>query len=208
MDLIDQLMRDNQENRRQAARDLAELPGPASTAALVDALVNDGSFEVRRQAARTLEDLADPMAYEALSRSAAADMNEDVRKAAQDAMDAIAKHYDRNTLIANRLVPPMNTGEPELAEYLEDLRYGDSEVRKKAADKLDKYPGTQTVAALQNILINDYDDDVREEAAESLGKLGDRMALGFLRTAQYDDPEDDVRKEAEKAIEKIYNTIQ
>ncbi|MBN2212331.1 MAG: HEAT repeat domain-containing protein [Sedimentisphaerales bacterium] len=208
MELIEQLMRDNQDNRRRAARDLAELPGPASTAALVDALINDAGFEVRREAARALEELADPMAYEVLYRSATMDINEEVQDAAEDAMDAIAKHYDRSTLLLSPQTPPMNTGLAELAEYLEDLRFGDDKTRKKAADKLDDYPGTQTVAALINVLINDYDDEVREEAAHSLGKLGDRAALGFLRTAQYDDPEDDVRKEAEKAIEKIYNTIQ
>ena len=103
-------------------------------------------------------------------------MNEEVQDAAEDAMDAIAKHYDRETLLLSTRMPPMNTGQAELADYLEDLRFGDADTRKKAADKLDDYPGTQAVAALVNILINDDNDDVREEAAKTLGKLGDRMA--------------------------------
>lgn len=101
----------------------------------------------------------------------------------------------------------MNNGKVQLADYLEDLRFGDAEVRQKAADKLDDYEGGQPVAALINILINDPVSDVREQAAKTLGKIGDRMAIGFLKAAKYNDTEESVRKDANKAIDKIYNAI-
>ena len=158
-------------------------------------------------AARSLAEIADPAAYEALLRSAAAEQEEDVRQAAQKAAERIKNLHGEEKLYVSPKMPPMNEGIVELGIYLEDLRYGTAELRRKAADKLQEYKGTQSVAALLDALVNDADEKVREEAAESLGDLGDRMALPFLKWSRYNDPDKTVRKKAEEAVEEIYHTI-
>lgn len=205
--LLDQLMRSGLEDRIRAAQDLSGFAGISSTAALVDALINDGSSEVRRAAAVSLGAMADPLAYEPLYRSSKMDMDDSVRTAAEQAVAKLEQRHGTGNLPLSPNMPPMNSGREQMADYLEDLRLGDAEVRQKAADKLDGFEGGQTVAALINVLVNDSVSDVRKEAAKSLGKLGDRMAIGFLKSAKYNDSSESVRETSEKAIKKIYDSI-
>lgn len=207
--LISQVLRDDDTARLSAARELALYKNISSVAALVDVLINDSSPEVRATAAESLAQITDPAAYPALLRSATAEEDEEtVRLAALAGADTIKAQTDESLLYVSPKMPPMNTGKPKLGEYLEDLRYGSREQREHAVKKLDDYRGTQSVAALINVLINDPVDEVREEAAETLGKLGDRMALPYLRWTRHNDPDKSVREDAKKAIEKIHNTIQ
>ena len=205
--LIGQVLRDQDDQRIEAARQLRQFKDLRTVAVLVDVLINDGNAQVRATAAESLGEIADPAAYEALVRSAASDSDE-VRPSAEQALNRLQAQVDNDQLRLSPRMPPMNQGEEDLALYLEDLRYGDADARKKAAEKLRDFQGTQSVAGLINALMNDPYAHVRENAAESLGKIGDRMALPFLKYVQYTDSDKDVRKDAEKSIEKIYNAIQ
>ncbi len=206
--LIDDLMRGSYEEREQAAMQLGQYKNISATAALLDALINDGSDAVRASAAQSLGAISDPSAYEALLRAAAVEMLGTTKQEMEAAAERIRVTAGEENLYVSPKMPPMNQGDEKLGQYLEELRYGDATVREEAADALEKYPGTQTVAALINILINDINSQVREEAAESFQKIRDRMALPFLKWAQLHDPDKEVRKDAEKAVEKIYDTIQ
>jgi len=206
--LIDTVLRGGAIDRQEAARSLAEYKDLSSVAVLIDVLINDGDNEVRAAAAQTLAEIADPSAYEALLRSAAAEQEEVVRLAAQNAAEHIKNKTGEEPLYVSPKMPPMNEGKPDLGQYLEDLRYGPADIRENAAGELDNYKGTQTVAALIDVLINDPEEEVRKEAAQSLADIGDRMAIPFLKWSRYNDTDKSVRKDAEKALEKIYHTIQ
>jgi HEAT repeat protein len=205
--LINAVLRNGADDRKRAARALSFHKNMPSVAVLVDILINDADSNVRAAAAKSLHDIADPAAYETLIRSAAAEPDKDVRKAARLAADHIKSKNDPNRLYVSPQMPPMNEGEPFLGNHLEELRYGSSEIREKAADEMDDYKGTQAVSALINVLVNDPDEDVREEAAKTLGKIGDRMALPFLKWTKYNDTDKSVRETADKALDKIYLTI-
>ena len=206
--MIDNLMRGSNEERKLAAMQLGQYKNISAVAALLDALINDGSDEVRTAAAKSLSEISDPAGYEALLRAAAVEPLGDAKQAMEIAAERIRRTVGDENLYVSPKMPPMNQGDEKLGQYLEELRYGNSKVREEAADALEKYPGTQTVAALINILINDYNSQVREEAAESFQKIRDRMALPFLKWAQFNDPDKEVRTDAEKAVEKTYHTIQ
>ena len=207
-DFVDMVLRASEDERKAAALKLREYKNIASVAVLIDVLINDGSSAVRAVAAESLGEIGEPAAYEALVRSAVAEEDERVREKADEAIEQIHKRADDKQLYLSRRMPPMNEGKKKLPEHLEDLRYGDQKTRREAADELKEYHGTQAVAALINVLINDPSDDVRERAIESLGEIGDRMALPFLRWTRYNDPEESVREDAEEAIDKMYDTIQ
>ena len=203
--LMGQLLFEQDEKRLQAAKDLGEYKDISTIAALTDVLINDANYQVRAAAAESLGQIEDSAGYEALLRSAAAEQSETVRNAAEAASGNIEQANDHDDLYVSPKFPPMNNGKEKLGTYMEQLRFGPDDQRKKAAKKLEDYPGTQTVAALINALVNDSDKSVRKEAAHSLGKIGDRMPLPFLDTVSVDDPEKSVRKEAEEAIKEIHD---
>lgn len=206
--LIHTVLRNGANDRKKAARALSSYENMSSVAVLVDVLINDADSEVRAAAAKSLCDIADPAAYEALYRSAATESDEKVRQASQLAADLIKAKAGADRTYVSPEIPPMNEGEPRLADHLEELRLGSAQIREKAADEMDDYNGTQAVCALINVLVNDPDEDVREEAAHTLGKIGDRMALPFLKWAKFNDPDKSVRRTADEAVDKIYLTIQ
>ena len=205
---IDDLLRGTNEERKLSARLLGQYKNISAVAALLDALINDGSDEVRAAAAQSLGVISDPASYEALLRASAVELLGSTKQEMDIAAERIRTTVGEENLYVSPKMPPMNQGDEKLGQYLEELRYGNAKAREEAADALEKYPGTQTVAALINILINDYNSQVREEAAESFQKIRDRMALPFLKWAQLNDPDKEVRKDAEKAVKNIYNTIQ
>ncbi len=205
--LIDKATREGSEDRKLAARELSAYRNIASVAVLMDVLINDGNDEVRRAAAKSLGEIGDPTAFEALIRSASAEDSEQVRDEAVAAAEHIKRGASEEELYISPKMPPMNTGKEKLGRLLEEVRFGNHEVREDAVKDLDDYRGTQSVCALIDVLINDPEEDIREDAAQSLGKIGDRMALPFLKWAQYNDPDKEVRKNSQKAVEKIYNAI-
>jgi HEAT repeat protein len=208
-ELFDQVLRDESEERVKAAVELGDYQDIASVAILIDVLINDADSAVRAVAATSLGKIGDTMAYEALLRSAEAEHEPQMQEAAQKASEIIKKTIETEGLYVyvSSVFPPMNDGKEELAQYLEDMRFGSDDVRGNAAKEMVNHKGTQVTAALLNTLINDDNDGVRKEAAESLGQIGDRMALPFLKWSCDNDPDESVRKEADKAVEKIYDTI-
>ena len=202
--LTDEVLRGEADKRREAAEGLAEYENEAAMAVLIDALINDADPGVRAAAAASLGKIGDSKVYEALLRSAEVDPDEKVQEAARESANGIKEAVGDRELSVSSVFPPMNQGKPELAEYLEDIRFGTASTREEAVKKLAKHEGTQAVAALINTLINDPEGDVREEAAESLGIIGDRIALPFLKLASDGDGDKSVRKQAEKAVKKIH----
>jgi len=207
-DLIDELLRGEPEERMEATTKLSEHPNIRSVAVLIDALINDADARVRASAAHSLGEIGNPWAYEALLRSAQAEADEKVKQAAEQESEILKEKAETQNIYVSEVFPPMNTGEVKLGEYLEDLRFGEDNQREKAAEKLAKYRGTQTTAALIDTLINDEKGDVREEAAESLGKIGDRMALPFLQWAKEHDVDKATQDDAKDAIKDIHQKIQ
>ena len=206
--MIDSMLRGGPEDRKAAASGLGQYANINSVAVLVDALINDVETEVRAAAAKSLGEIADAGGYEVLLRAIAFEHDEEVVAAATEAAEIIkAKVSEEELPVVSAEMPPMNTGEEILGQYLEELRFGEAGVRKSAADKLGNYPGTQSVTALVDTLINDAHIGAREEAAESLGQIGDRMALPFLKWAEIYDPDKLVRDDAGLAIKKIYDKI-
>lgn len=208
-ELFDQVLRDEAEERLKAAVELGDYQEISTVAILIDVMINDADTAVRAAAATSLGKIGDTMAYEALLRSAEVEHEPQVQEAAQKASAIIKSTIETEGLYVyvSSVFPPMNEGKVELAQYLEDMRFGSEDVRKDAAKEMADHKGTQVTAALLNVLINDNNDDVRKETAESLGKIGDRMALPFLKWSRDNDPDESVRKEADKAVEKIYDTI-
>jgi len=207
-DLIDELLRGEPEQRLEACAKLIEHPNIRSVAVLIDAMINDADARVRAAAAHSLGEIGDPRAYEALLRSGQAEEDEKVKLAAQQESKILKEKAKAQKIYVGEVFPPMNTGEVKLGEYLEDLRFGEDHQREKAAEKLAKYQGTQTTAALIDTLINDEKGDVREEAAESLGELGDKMALPFLEWAKKRDVDKATKDDAKDAIKDIHQKIQ
>jgi len=205
--LIDKVLRAEPDKRLEAAEKLAGQKDIQAVAVLIDVLINDADSRIRIAAATSLGKIGNPLAYEALLRSAEAESDQPVRQAAQQAVETLKSKAEAEKLLVSKTFPPMNQGNAKLGEYLQDTRFGTKHIREKAAKELADFKGTQAVAALINLMINDYEDDVREEAAESLGKIGDRMALPFLQWTRAHDPDKSTRNDAEEAIEKIRSRI-
>lgn len=201
--LMDQVLHEDTEQRIAAARELGEYRNISSVAVLIDVLVNDAEATVRVEAADSLGRIGDPVAYEALLRIAEADIDEHVRDTAEHSARKIEEGIDVEGLHVSDVFPPMNQGDERLGEYLEDLRFGSRLIREHAAENLVEHRGTQAVAALINVLINDCDTDVRLAAARSLRGMGDRMAVPFMEVAAANDESTSVRREAERAAETI-----
>ena len=206
--LMDQVLHEDTEQRMAAARELSEYRNVSSVAVLIDVLVNDAEAGVRTEAADSLGRIGNPTAYEVLLRIAEADIDEHVRERAEHSARKIEEGIDAEVLHVSSVFPPMNQGDEQLGEYLEDLRFGSTLIRERAAAKLIEHRGTQAASALINVLINDYDRDVRLAAARSLSEMGDRMAVPFLELAAANDESPSVRKEAEEAVETITAGIQ
>jgi len=204
---VDQVLRGEPAERLAAARKLAKQKDIQAVAALIDVLINDADGQVRTAAAESLGQIGDPLAYEALLRSAEAEQDEKIQTAAQTSAQTLKPLVEAKGLYVSEVFPPMNEGDTKLADYLQDGRFGDGRAREEAADELAEFKGTQAVAALINLMINDLNEEVREEAAESLGQTGDRMALPFLEWSRLHDPDKSTRNDAEESIGKIRDTI-
>ena len=65
------------------------------------------------------------------------------------------EQVQKQQMYVSTIFPPMNQGNPELGGLLEALRFGTAKERKDAADDLSDHRGTQAVAALINVMVND-----------------------------------------------------
>ena len=204
--LINDLMRDTARSRQAAARELARYPNIATSAALIDALVNDAAPFVRVAAAKSLGELADTGAYIPLVRVVQFDDEALVREAAALAVQEIEYAYEPEELPQGFAYRPLNDpGAPgeQLGDHLETLRRGRPDQRDNAVAQLGRFEGTQATAALIDALINDPDEYVRAEAARQLEELQDEMSLSFLLAAAGSDPTRLVRRQAQDAWQRL-----
>ncbi len=201
--LINDLMRDTARSRLSAARELARYPNVATSAALIDALVNDATAFVRAAAAKSLGELGDAGAYIPLRRAARFDDDEQVRRAAALAAMDIEYACEPEELPQGFAYRPLNEGREQLSDHLEILRRGRPDQRDNAVAQLGRFKGTQSAAALIDALINDPDEYVRKEAARQLEELRDEMSLPFLLAAAQTDPTRLVRRGAEDAWKRL-----
>lgn len=189
-------------DRLLAAQELAEHKQVTSVAVLIDTLINDRKTEVRIAAAQSLGKIGMPMAYEALMRVAETDTDDEIKETARQAAREIQETTRSKIEFSGKTYGPIH-GAQKLPDYLENLIFGKSKIRRDAVQKLARYKSNRSVGALINCLINDSDEDVREAAAESLAQIGDEMAVPFLKASRVNDLEKAVRKAADKAIDKI-----
>ncbi len=194
--------------RLKATRQLANYQDIKAVATLIDVLVNDAKENARKAAAKSLGEIADPKAYLALMRSEKFDNSSLVRDASSLAIDEIKHLTTAGVFPVDPLLLPMNDGRLELAKKLEILRFGIPQQRWQAVKAIEKFRGTQSVAALVNTLINDPHKTVRKEAAIRLGKMADPLSLPFLESAGNNDPDKSVQTKAKQAIKKIQNSLE
>ena len=202
--LIKSLLFESAEKREDDAYELGDYRNISSIAALTDTMINDAEPAVRAASAYSLGKIENPMAYEGLMRCASAENDEQVRESAFNGAKHIKEINGSTFLIIREKYPPMNLGKDTLGERLELLRFGTEHQRRIASSQLCENKGTQTVAALINVAINDSDHRVRKEAIESLGKIGDIMAIPFLKYIEVNDNNRSVCREAKVAIARIH----
>ena len=86
---------------------------------------------------------------------------------------------------------------------IENLQRNATLERIAAAGELAEFPSMQSLAVLQDALVNDAVSDVRQAAAKSLGQIADhRSFIGLLRIVQYDSDEE-VKSAADYALAEI-----
>jgi aminopeptidase N len=154
-------------DRVAAARALAELPDPASVAALTGALRGDAFWGVRAAAARALGQTRRDDARDALV-PALEDAHPRVRRAAAAALGELV-------------------GDQRAAGALAALlRRGDASyfVEAEAAAALGRTRSPMAIEVLPTVLERpSYQDVIRTRAIEGLGRSGDERALPIIRDA-------------------------
>lgn len=200
--LINEVLKGDAMHRLHGVESLVEFRNIGSVAVLQEAMINDANVAVRTKAAQSLGVLGASIAYITLLRSQSYDGNAEVRNAATGALDEIRRQTDPALLPTDPRLIPMNFGRVGLGDYLEILRFGDSDQRRAAIQHLADRHGTQAIVGIVNSLINDPDVFVRHEAAIQLAKVRDPLVLPFLDSAATQDPERRVRLQALNAIKK------
>lgn len=193
-----QLKSSSQEERREAAMQLARLKGEAAFRALASA-VNDPSPQVRAAVVASLAERGDESAVPILSARLARDKDQFVRKAAAYGLGRFHEG-ERTAALASALSdkdPEVRAAAaisladhadaeavPPLASALSDKN---DFVRAKAARALgvNGRSAVQTVPALIALLTKDEDGEVKRQAADALGQIGDRSALPALERARH-----------------------
>ena len=194
-----QLKSSGEEERREAAMQLARLKSEGAFRALASA-VNDPSPRVRAAVVASLAERGDESAVPILSARLATDKDQFVRKATAYALGRF--HEGERTAA---LVGALRDKDPEvraaaaislgdhadagavapLASALSDKNYF---VRAQAARALgvNGRAAVQAVPALMALLTKDEDSEVKRQAAGALGQIGDRSALPALERATRD----------------------
>ncbi len=190
--LLVKLKDTDSEIRFEAAEALGKLGDRIAVPALIEAL-KDKSGGVRFSAAEALGKLGDRTAVPALIETLK-DEKEDVCHLAAWALGKIGDSAAVPALMyfverRSYSFKPWETAAIALARLghnsvvsllIDDLKYGDDNLRFTASELLGKIGDRTAVPALTEAL-EDEDRDVRFYAVEALGKLGDRAAVPVLR---------------------------
>lgn len=189
----------SQEERREAAMQLARLKGEAAFSALSSA-VNDASPQVRAAVASGLAERGDEAAVPILVTLLGKDKDGFVRKTVAYALGnfhgsertaALATAL-RDKELEVRAAAAIALGHHADANALAHLASALSDksdfVRAHAARALgvNGRAAVQAVTALIALLTKDEDAEVRRQAANALGQIGDRSALPALHRAKRD----------------------
>jgi|GEM_PF-1507509 len=194
-----QLKSSSEEERREAAMQLARMKSEAAFRALASA-GNDPSPKVRAAVVASLAERGDESAVPILSARLARDKDQFVRKAAAYALGKF--HEGERTAALTgalrdkdsevRAAAAISLGDHADADAVAPLAGALSDkndfVRAQAARALgaNGRVAVQTVPALIALLAKDKDEEVKREAASALGQMGDRSALPALERARHD----------------------
>jgi HEAT repeat protein len=189
----------SEEERRDAAIQLAQLKGEAAFAALASA-VNDTSPQVRAAVVAALAERGDEAAVPILTTRLAKDKHTFVRRTIAYALGRF-HGSERTTALASalrdkeleiRAAAAVSLGDHADAGAVESLAGALSDkndfVRAQAARGLgvNGRSAVHTVTALIALLTKDEDAEVRRHCASALGQIGDRAALPALHRAKRD----------------------
>jgi HEAT repeat protein len=176
-----QLKSSGEEDRREAAMQLALLKGDGALVALTSA-ITDPSPRVRAAVAASLANRGDEAAVPFLAARVAQDKDKFVRKTTAYALGGF--HAADRTLA-----------------LIGALKDKDPEVRAAAAISLGDHPDTGAVAPLASAL-SDRNDFVRAQAARALGVNGRAavQAIPALTSLLREDPDNEVKRQAAAAL--------
>lgn len=193
-----QLKSSNEEERREAAMQLARLKNEAAFRALASA-INDASPRVRAAVAASLAERGDESAITILAATLAADKDQFVRKATAYALGRF--HEGERTAALTgalrdkdaevRAAAAISLGDHADAGAVAPLAGALSDkndfVRAQAARALgiNGRAAVQAVPALIALLAKDEDGEVKRQVANALGQIGDRSALPGLERARH-----------------------
>lgn len=194
-----QLNSTSEEERREAAMQLAFMKSGAAFRALASA-VNDPSPRVRAAVAASLGELENESAVPLLAARLAQDKDAFVKKAAAYALSrfhgdertaalvAALKYKDAEVRAAAAISLGDHADASAVAPLASALADKNAFVRAQAARALGvNGPGAvQTVPVIARLLTKDEDIEVKRQAATALGQIGDRSALPALERARQD----------------------
>jgi HEAT repeat protein len=194
-----QLKSSGEEERREAAMQLARLKSEAAFRALASA-VNDPSPRVRAAVVASLAERGDESAVPLLAARLATDKDQFVRKATAYALGRFHEGERTGALAGAlrdkdpevRAAAAISLGDHADAGAVAPLASALSDkndfVRAQAARALgvNGRAAVQTVPALMTLLTKDGDNEVKRQAAGALGQIGDRSALPALERATHD----------------------
>jgi HEAT repeat protein len=196
---LSQLKSSSEEERREAAMQLARPKSEAAFRALASA-VNDRSPQVRAAVVASLAERGDESAVPIISVRLATDKDQFVRKAAAYALGRF--HEGERTAALTgalrdkdpevRAAAATSLGDHPDHEAVAPLASALSDkndfVRAQAARALgvNGSAAVQTVPALIALLTKEEDAEVKRQAASALGQIGDRSALPALERARHD----------------------
>lgn len=194
-----QLKSNDEEERREAAMELASIQDGAATAAL-SASLNDASPRVRAAVVNALAMNSGEAIAPLLAGRLTGDKDPFVRKAAAYALAKFQGPERTGALITGlrdkdlevRGAAAVSLGDHPDSSSIEALSAALKDkstfVRAQAARALgvNGRAAVQTVSTLISLLSSDPDNEVKRQAATALGAIGDRAALPALELARRD----------------------
>ena len=193
-----QLKSGAQEERRDAAMNLAQIQGDAATLALIAALT-DSAPSVRAAVVAGLGERPDPSVVPHVASRLTSDKDAFVRKTAAYALGKFSGTERTTALIAAlkekdpevRGAAAVSLGDHADADAVAPLAAALSDksdfVRAQTARALgvNGRAATPAVSALIKLLASDEDGEVKRHSAFALGLIGDRSALPALQRASH-----------------------
>ena len=134
---------------------------------------------------------------------------EDNQRLVREIVDRIYEcwqRYSEVSFIESAVVTFGQSNSQIVEKFIFSLNDSNDNVRRKAAEALDKIGNPIAVEPLITALLNHSDNSVRRKAASALGKIGNSIATEPLINV-LNDSNDHVRREAAKALGKIGNPI-